>query len=273
MKRTIAFLLMAVMLVSLLTACGCKHEWAEATCTDPKTCTLCEETEGDSLGHSYLDATCEAPKTCSACALTEGEALGHNWLEATTEAPETCANCAATQGERIITDERFKTASCSQVFGAWAGQLSLPAANMFGEGIEGDIVFDVKMTFAKDGSAVQEMAFADWESVKTILLDTIVESMYMQYALMGLDKEAADAAVKAEMGLTMEELALMSLATMDPNDFMEPVDMVYYITDGTMYLGQTWEGEMEKNVMTLEGDSLTLDSGDGYPAILTRVTE
>lgn len=272
MKKILALALCIAMLASL-TACGCKHQWIEANCLEAKTCSKCGEVEGEALGHSWTDATCEAPKTCSVCALTEGEALGHNWLEATTEAPETCANCAATQGERIITDERFETASCSQVFGAWAGQLNLPAANMFGEGIEGDIVFDVKMTFAKDGSAVQEMAFADWESVKAILLDTIVESMYMQYALMGLDKEAADAAVKAEMGLTMEELALMSLATMDPNDFMEPVDMVYYIADGAMYLGQTWEGEMEKNVMTLEGDSLTLDSGDGYPAILTRVTE
>ena len=101
MKRTIAFLLMAVMLVSLLTACGCKHEWAEATCTDPKTCTLCEETEGDSLGHSYLDATCEAPKTCRRCGKTKGDALEHEWAEATCEDPMTCTLCGATEGEAL----------------------------------------------------------------------------------------------------------------------------------------------------------------------------
>lgn len=272
MKKILALALCIAMLASL-TACGCSHQWIEANCLEAKTCSECGEVEGEALGHSWTDATCEAPKTCSACALTEGEALGHNWQEATTEAPETCANCAATQGERIITDARFETASCSPVFGAWAGQLSLPAADMFGEGVEGEIVFNVKLTFAKDGSAVQEMAFADWDSVKTILLDTIVESMYMQYEALGLDKKTADEAVKAEMGMTVEELAQMSLDAMDPNDFMEPVDMVYYIADGAMYLGETWEDEMEKNVMTLEGDSLTLDSGDGYPAILTRVTE
>lgn len=31
------------------------------------------------LGHSYLDATCTEPKTCTVCGATEGEALDHLW--------------------------------------------------------------------------------------------------------------------------------------------------------------------------------------------------
>ena len=55
------------------------HTLADATCTAPKTCTVCGATEGEALGHSFADATCTAPKTC-ACGATEGEALGHTYF-------------------------------------------------------------------------------------------------------------------------------------------------------------------------------------------------
>lgn len=35
-----------------------KHVWAEATCTEPKTCTVCGETEGEPLGHDFVDGIC-----------------------------------------------------------------------------------------------------------------------------------------------------------------------------------------------------------------------
>ena len=43
--------------------------------TQPKTCSVCGETEGDALDHEWMEATYDAPKTCSLCALTEGEPL------------------------------------------------------------------------------------------------------------------------------------------------------------------------------------------------------
>ena len=57
----------------------CEHDWSDATCTAPKTCSICGETEGEALGHSWNNATCTEPKTCSVCGETEGEALGHNY--------------------------------------------------------------------------------------------------------------------------------------------------------------------------------------------------
>ena len=39
--------------------CGAKrheHSWTEATCTMPKTCTVCGETEGEALGHQWSEA-------------------------------------------------------------------------------------------------------------------------------------------------------------------------------------------------------------------------
>ena len=84
------------------------HEWVEATCTAPKTCKTCGETEGEALGHDWKDATCTAPKTCSRCGATEGEALGHDWKEATTEAPKTCTRCGETEGEKLPTEKPKK---------------------------------------------------------------------------------------------------------------------------------------------------------------------
>ena len=52
------------------------HTWQEATCTDPKTCAVCGETEGEPLGHDWEPATFSEPKTCRICGAAEGEALG-----------------------------------------------------------------------------------------------------------------------------------------------------------------------------------------------------
>ena len=44
----------------------CQHEWANATCTAPKTCTLCGETEGEKLEHSFTTYTPDNNATCKA---------------------------------------------------------------------------------------------------------------------------------------------------------------------------------------------------------------
>lgn len=69
-----------------------------ATCTDKATyyytCNVCDVVEkndehtftvGDPLGHVWVDATCTAPKTCSRCNATEGEALGHDYKDTVLE--------------------------------------------------------------------------------------------------------------------------------------------------------------------------------------------
>lgn len=68
--------LVAVLCVGMIlstSACGCSHEWVDATCTEPKTCSKCGETEGEALGHKWVEATFEHSKTCSVCGLTDGK--------------------------------------------------------------------------------------------------------------------------------------------------------------------------------------------------------
>ena len=101
MKKSILILLSILLCTALLAGCSCQHQWAEATCTEPKTCSQCGVTEGEALDHSWLEADCVTPKTCAHCGLTEGSALGHSWTEATCTAPKTCVNCAATEGQPL----------------------------------------------------------------------------------------------------------------------------------------------------------------------------
>ena len=52
MKRiTAVFILLFIM--CLLVGCSCRHEWEDATCTKPQTCSVCGATEGTANGHSY----------------------------------------------------------------------------------------------------------------------------------------------------------------------------------------------------------------------------
>ena len=84
MKR-VSIVLLGILLCVLLAGCKCEHEWAEATCTEPKTCTKCKETEGEPLGHNWKAATCEEPETCTRCGEQQGELADHKWKEATCE--------------------------------------------------------------------------------------------------------------------------------------------------------------------------------------------
>ena len=139
MKKRMYLLLLAALLCLLLASCGCKHEFADATCETPKTCALCGFTEGEPLGHRWEDATCLEPKTCTVCQKTEGEALGHafddsaeedcenpkqcgtcgvpereayphTWVEATCESPKTCSECHKTEGEKL--EHIWQEATC-----------------------------------------------------------------------------------------------------------------------------------------------------------------
>lgn len=90
-----------IMLCFILTGCVHEHTWVEASCTEPKTCSECGETEGEPLGHSWVEASCAEPKHCSECGETEGEPLEHTLTEATYQQPATCEVCGATVREPL----------------------------------------------------------------------------------------------------------------------------------------------------------------------------
>ena len=104
MKKCFLLLLLAVVPVFLLTACGCEHTWADATCLAPRTCTQCNKTEGETGDHTWEAATCVAPKTCTVCSATEGDVVDHVWQEATCMALKTCTVCSEKEGKLGLHD-------------------------------------------------------------------------------------------------------------------------------------------------------------------------
>ena len=117
-QKKIVPLFWAMCLLLILSAC-CSHEWKDATCTEPKTCTECGETEGEASGHNWAEATCVLPQTCSNCKETTGVALGHNWSEATCTSAKTCSVCNATDGEalghKIESWKQVQASSCTEL--------------------------------------------------------------------------------------------------------------------------------------------------------------
>ena len=85
----------------MLTGCGHEHTWVDASCEEPKHCTLCNEIQGEALGHTWVEASCSTPKTCSLCGLTDGETLEHTLTEANFQQAATCEICAETVGEPL----------------------------------------------------------------------------------------------------------------------------------------------------------------------------
>ena len=55
MKKVAMCMVLIVLLSVMITGCGHTHEWVEANCETPKTCSSCGETEGEALGHTQGD--------------------------------------------------------------------------------------------------------------------------------------------------------------------------------------------------------------------------
>ena len=109
-KMWIALLVFALVFVA--TGCQCEHEWQEATCTKPMTCSKCGKKEGKALGHDWFEATCTTPKTCKVCGVTEGEPISHIWIDATCTEPKTCELCGMTEGKRL--PHTWMDATCTE---------------------------------------------------------------------------------------------------------------------------------------------------------------
>lgn len=108
MKKRISVL---VILALMLAGCSHEHQWMEADCLNPATCSECKQTEGRALGHNWLDATCTSAQKCTVCGQLQGEPLGHEWEEATCTDAETCINCGKTKGSAL--GHEWMEASCA----------------------------------------------------------------------------------------------------------------------------------------------------------------
>ena len=75
--KTKSLVLLAALFVLAMALTSCclitnEHTWVEATCDEPKTCSVCHMTEGEALGHN-VEIIPKVDQTCSASGLTEGK--------------------------------------------------------------------------------------------------------------------------------------------------------------------------------------------------------
>ncbi len=93
----------------------------QPTCTEEgisssQYCTVCQEVFVEAIvipakGHAWVDATCTNPKTCDVCGETEGDPIAHTWTDVEGKAP-TCTEpgytahkvctCKATEGKEVL---------------------------------------------------------------------------------------------------------------------------------------------------------------------------
>ena len=150
--KKIFTMLMVMCMIFMLTACGCDHDWADATCQAPKTCKLCGAVENENtLGdHAWVDASCEAPKTCSVCKITEGEALSHAWIDADCNNPKTCLSCDAVEGEALghdMAEANYQAPATCQRDGCGFTEGEALEAGFIGHGLN---VIDAEMAVEYD---------------------------------------------------------------------------------------------------------------------------
>ena len=194
----------------------------------------------------------------------------HQWTEASTEAPRTCSICKATEGDRIITDPRFITADCQELFGPWELDVSAPS--------EGEESSDAEMedvyVFNNDGTYSNALhtgldAFAEG------VLNAQIDKKYAFFADLGFTKEETDQTYEELYGHSLDE---------DYRSLLEPVfentlnmlddfygSGVYYVEGETLYIADSWEDEPVSYSFEVDGDVLTLTSSEGLAYRYLRV--
>ena len=82
MKKVLSLIAILCMAIVFFAGCDfipesttkapCEHDWVDATCTEPKTCSACGETEGAALGHTE-ETVAGTAATCTEPGMTDGK--------------------------------------------------------------------------------------------------------------------------------------------------------------------------------------------------------
>ena len=165
MKRIACLVLVVVLLMSLV-ACGHTHAFGQWSTVSDATCTKegakervceCGEKETETIaatGHSFTAATAFAPKTCTACGETEGEAL---------------ATLITMGGEVEAEDHSFTVESAT-----FTGKLKEKRGSVTYTYGGGDYVYAIKLNFTNLGTEAMD----GWNSDRLVDMQATYDDKY-----------------------------------------------------------------------------------------------
>lgn len=118
MKKLILISMLSILML-FLTGCECEHEWSDASCSEPQTCSLCGNTQGMALGHTVDKWVSVSDSTCTENGIEEGVCIAcHEKVTRNTEvAPHTEGEWEITREatENISGEKSIRCTVCGQV--------------------------------------------------------------------------------------------------------------------------------------------------------------
>jgi hypothetical protein len=117
------------------------------------------------------------------------------------------------------------------------------------------------LELCNDGTLIMTIVPSDMEAFKADMTEYLVQALYAELAASGLGKEAADAAFQEAYGMSIEEYAAYAVEETGLVDIFEDMrsEMVYYIEDNKIYMGDDWNDISLPSPIQLEGESMIIE--------------
>lgn len=166
-------------LITVLLFTACKkvnddkhvHSWIDATCTEAKHCSTCNEIEGKALGHNNSIATCEEPSVCTICGEFNSMPLGHSWVDATLFEAKHCSLCGLNEGVSLLQKE-INTLVPTSVSSKVNLPSTLVGVNVTWKSLDIDVMLDDGTIVASDTSKKVLMEYS-FEYEDNVIKDTV----------------------------------------------------------------------------------------------------
>lgn len=139
-------------------------------------------------GHSWQDATCTTPKTCTVCGTTEGGTVGHSWSNwEQTQAPSCtadgekhrlCTICGTEETEVISTPGHSYEKYLCTVCGDYAEQALVEAIDLSADGKV--TAFDAQL-LAEAKAGVRQLTEAQWTALGELQVADIINYLLGRY--------------------------------------------------------------------------------------------
>lgn len=181
-------------------------------------------------------------------------------------------------GSIMDNSDKFDAEACEELFGTWTGEMDMADFLAMDTTVTS---FKIMITMILTDQGEINMAVSiDENELRNFMYEMTLESIYVSFEEEGLSREDADVAFEAQMGMTIAEYVEAQLDEMDMNEFFgempEAYSGVYYVEDGMIYAGESWNQRLEGVAYTLDGDTLTLvydEEGVEMELVFSKVTD